>query len=227
MTDTRRYSSYAVLRELSSRELKRRLGLFPPEMRYYAILASSIIGAENAKRVEETPEAVMKDSREFVEQLFEVANPAGDEAFRGILETCLIEAIKDELRYYCPNCANFTTCLDIENLSVGLLFQKCVEEGETDELKNSIALEVAEALKNTPHMETENAHVLCRDFRHHYLVSGLGEIFSRYSRIAGEFRDSFGIDYRKIQQEMISLNLEFYERSLEGKNHADRQADSR
>src|SRR3990172_3091363 len=103
MPDTKTYSSFAVLYELNNREFKRKLGLFPAELRYYVVLANSIIGAENAKRVEETPEAVVEDGREFVSKLLEVAAPEQDDAFRDILETYLIETMKDELRYCCPN----------------------------------------------------------------------------------------------------------------------------
>lgn len=67
--DKRTYSSYAVLCELNKREFERKLTSFPAELRYYVVLANSIIGFENAKRLEEIPNAVVKDAEEFVSKL--------------------------------------------------------------------------------------------------------------------------------------------------------------
>jgi hypothetical protein len=120
--------------------------------------------------------------------------------------------MKDELRYCCPNCAKFNKCLDPENLSVGLLFQRRVNGEETDELKKEIELQIQEALKSTPHIDSDNAHRLCSDFSHQYSASDIGEVFGRYSDIAAELGNSFGIDYGRIQQEMIALNMDFIEK---------------
>jgi hypothetical protein len=217
MADIRMYAVYAVLYELNKRELKRRLDLFPAEMHYSVVLANSIIGSENAKRVKETPEAAVREGNEFVAGLLEMADSlAGsgqDDAFREILETHLIDTIQDELRYCCPNCANFNACLDVGNLTLGHLFQRRVLGDETAELKEEIALEVVKALERTPHIHTDDAQTLCRDFRHQYTVSGIGEVFCRYADIAIGLQETFGIDYKKIQQAMILFNMEFFEKS--------------
>ena len=209
MADNKTFSYYAVLYELNNREFKKKLDLFPEELRYYAMLANGIIGSENAKRLKETPEAIVKNSREFVEKLLGQASPETDEVFRRMLETYLIETLKDELRCCCLNCADFNSCLDMENPAIGLLFQRRVNGEETDELKREISLQVEKALRHTPYINTDKAHKLCKDFRHQYSSSNIGEVFGRYSDIAAGLRMSFGIDYRKIQQEIISINMEF------------------
>lgn len=213
MAGNKTYSFYAVLYELNNRELKRKLDLFPVELRYDVILANSIIGAENSKRLEETPAAVVEDGKEFVSKLLAMRSPGKDGTFREILETYLIETLKDELRYCCANCTNFNKCLDMENLSVGLLFRRRVNGEETDELRKEIALQVENALQSTPYINTDRAHELCKDFAHQYPASRIGEVFGRYSDIALELQNSFGIDYKKIQQKMISINMEFCEKS--------------
>jgi hypothetical protein len=213
MSETRTYSLFAVSYELNKREFRRKLDLFPEEMRYYVILANSIIGSENAKRVAETPEAVVEDSREFVEKLLSLVSPGADDGFRGVAETYLIETMKDELRFSCPNCENFSKCLDLENLTVGLLFKRRANGEETEEIRREIALQVDRALKNTPYIDTDMAHELCKDFRHQYRASGVGDVFGRYSDIAAELHKSFGLDYGKIQKEMIGINMEFCEKS--------------
>jgi hypothetical protein len=215
MPDLRKYSSYAIMYELNSREFRKKLGLFPEELRYYVILANSIIGAENAKRVEGTPPAVVRDGEEFVEKLLGMVDPERDAAFREVLETYLVETMKDELRCYCPNCARFEECLDIGNLAVGGLFARRVKGEETAELKQEIVRQVDAALQRTPHLDTDMAHRLCEKFCHQYSAAGMGEVFGRYAEIAAVLRDSFGIDYRKIQQEMVLLNMEFCEKTTE------------
>jgi hypothetical protein len=213
MSETKTYSFFAVSYELNKREFRRKVGLFPEEMRYYVILANSIIGAENAKRVAETPEAVVEDSREFVEKLLSMVSPGGDDGFREVAETYLIETMKDELRFSCPNCENFGKCLDLEKLTVGLLFKRRASGEETEEIRMEIALQVDQALKNTPYIETDMAHELCKDFRHQYRASSVGEVFGRYSDIAAELHKSFGLDYGKIQKKMIEINMEFCEKN--------------
>ena len=219
MSDNKTYSSYAVLCELNSREFKKKLGLFPEELRYYVILANSIIGAENAKRVKEIPEAVAKDSKEFVSKLLSISGPQMDDnSFRDVLETYLIETIKNELRYCCSNCTSLNKCLDVETLSVGRLFQRRANGEETDELKEEISQEIEKALENTPYINTDMAHKQCKDFRHQYSASDIGEVFGRYSDIALELRTSYGIDYKKIQKAMIAINMDFYEKNREQKD---------
>jgi hypothetical protein len=213
MSDKKTYSAYAVLCELNHREFRKKLDLYPAELRYYVVLANSIIGSENAKRVEETPEAVAEDGKEFVAKLLAMANPGRDDVFREVLETYLIETMKDELRYCCPNCANFNKCLDLENLSVGSLFERRVKGEDTATLKKEITLQVENALHNTPYIDTDRAHTLCRDFRHQYTASNIGEIFGRYSDIALGLQNAFGVDYKRIQKEMISANMQFSEKS--------------
>jgi len=212
MQDNRRYASYAVMCELNSRQFRKRLTLFPHEQRYHVILASGIIGAENARRVEETPAAVVEDGKEFVEKLLDIAGPEQDDAFRDILETCLIETIQDELRYCCSNCASFDACLDMEHMPIGILFRRRAEGEETDALKKEIAYSVRQALQRTPHIDSDSAHVLCRDFRHQYPATTIGEVFNRYADIAAELQHSYGIDYRKIQREIVRINMDFVEK---------------
>lgn len=209
MSETKTYSFFAVSYELNKRELRRKLGLFPEEMRYYVILANSIIGSENAKRISETPEAVVQDSGEFVAKLLSMVSPSEDEAFGEVAETYLVETMKDELMFSCPNCENFNKCLDLENLTVGLLFKRCANGEDTEEIRQEIALQVNNALKGTPYIDTDSAHELCDNFRHQYGSTGIGEVFGRYCDIAAELHKSFGLDYRKIQQKMIEINMEF------------------
>ena len=215
MTDNRTYASLAVMHELNAREFRRKLGLFPEEMRYYVILANSIIGAENAKRVEETPEAVVRDGDEFVTKLLGMAHPEQNAAFREILETYLVETMKDELRYSCPNCSNFEACLDLDHSSVGDLFSRRVGGEETDELRNEIVAQIDRALEGAPHIHAANTHVLCKGFTHQCTVSRIGEVFNRYADIAAGLQEAYGIDYRKIQQAMISINMDFIQKSAE------------
>ncbi len=218
LPELREYSSYAIMYELNSRGFRKKLSLFPEELRYYVILANSIIGAENAKRVAGTPEAVVSDSEEFVEKLLSMVKPQKDAAFKEILETYLIETMKDELRCCCPNCSRFLECLDIGNLAVGSLFKRRAKGEETDELKKEIVRQVDAALERTPHIDTDMAHLRCENFRHQYSATGLGEVFGRYSDIASTLQDSYGIDYRKIQQKMVLLNMEFCERNTAGED---------
>jgi len=218
VTDITRYAFFAFSSELNRRAFRKKLDLFPEELRYYVILANSIIGLQNARRVPETPEAVVEDSREFVEKLLSMAPPGADDRFKEVLETYLIETMKDELRHCCPNCQNFSKCLNMDNLAVGGLFMRLANGEETDELKKETAAQIESALLCTPYIDTDRAHELCRDFRHQYQAPDLGEVFGRYSAIAAELRDLFGIDYRKVQQKMIGINMEFV-----GKDGADTQ----
>ena len=213
MSGTKTYSFFAVSYEINKREFRRKLDLFPEEMRYYVILANSLIGSENAKRVAETPPAVVEDGSEFTEKLLSLVKPGEDESFRRIVEVYLIETIKDELRFSCPNCEKFDKCLDLENLTVGLLFKRRAEGEDTEEIRKEIALQVDRALMNTPYIESDAAHELCKDFSHQYSTSAIGEVFGRYSDIALELSSSFGLDYGKIQKEMIEINMEFCEKS--------------
>ncbi len=215
MSDIRMYAVYAVFYELNRRELRKKLDRYPAEMHYSVVLANSIIGSENAKRVKETPEAAVREGNEFVARMLEVAGPGSDsgpgqdEGFAEVLETHLIETIQDELRCCCPNCVNFTTCLALEDLTLGRLFQRRVLGEETAEIKKEIALETEKTLGRTPYIDVDNAPDLCRDFRHQYAVSGIGEVFSRYADIAQGLREAFGLDYRRVQQAMILINMEF------------------
>lgn len=213
MNEMNVYASYAVLQELNRREFRRKLDMFPAELRHYVIVAAGITGAENAKRVEETPAAVVRDGEDFVAELMGMVSPSEDDAFRGVLETYLLESMKDELRFCCSNCSNFDACIDLENLSVGHLFKKRADGQDSDELKIEIALQVDLALQRAPYLDTDRAHLLCKDFRHQYTATSIGELFNRYADIAAGLQHSFGIDYNKIQQEMISLNMEFYAKS--------------
>ncbi len=212
MTDDITFATYALLREVNGREFRRKLDLFPEELRYYVILANSIIGAANAKRVKETPHAVAQDGEEFVSKLLSMINPEKDEKFREVLETYLIETMKDELRFCCANCALFSECAGLGHTSLGALFKRQVQGEDTPALKKEISREVEKALEKTPYLDSEEADGLCKNFSHQYRSSALGEFFGRYSDIAAELRNSYGIDYRKIQREMVALNLAFCEK---------------
>lgn len=213
MSDRMTYSNIAVLYELNKREFNRKLALFPEELRYYVVLASSIVGNENSKRLKEIPPAVAENSKGFVEKMLELSSITPDSKFRGILETYLIEALKDELRFNCPNCMEFKNCINTDNRIIGELFQKRVYGEETDELKKEIRAEIEKALKNAPYIETDDAPAFCKNFIHSYSYTTVGEVFGRYSDIAATLVKDFGIDYIKIQQQMINLNMEFYEKS--------------
>ncbi|HEX8948273.1 MAG TPA: hypothetical protein VF790_04880 [Dissulfurispiraceae bacterium] len=214
-SDDKTFALLAILYELNDRELKRKLAMFPEERRYYAVLANSIIGAENSRRVNETPGAVVQSSEDFVAKLLEMTNPEQDKAFRDILETCLVETLKDELKFCCANCMRFTACLDIENSQLGALFRRRVHGEETNALKKEIARHVANALGHTPHLDTDEADMLCSDFEHQYDSSRIGEVFGRYAEIASSLRGDFGLDYTRFQKQMLSANMHFYEKSRE------------
>lgn len=116
--DKRLYSLLAVLHEINKKELKNRLALFPEDQHYYVTVASSIVGAENAKRMRETPAGVTENSEEFVSKLLEITSLEDSDAFREVLGTYLVETLKGELAFCCLNCTLFERCLDAENLSV-------------------------------------------------------------------------------------------------------------
>jgi hypothetical protein len=209
--DKKLYSLLAVLHEINRRELKNRLTLFTEDLHFYVTVASSIVGAENAKRMRETPAGVTENSEEFVSKLLEIASFENSDAFREVLETYLAETLKSELAFCCLNCALFEKCLDVENLSVGELFQRRASGEETAELRENISREVEKALRNTPYVATAGAHRLCGDFVHQYNVSNVGEVFGRYADIAASLQKQYGLDYRKFLQQIVSLNMSFFE----------------
>jgi hypothetical protein len=215
MSDNKTFSLYAILYEINEREFQKKLHMFPEDLRYYVILAGSIIGSENSKRIKETPEGIVEDAGEFVSKLLELKVPETDGAFREILEKYLIETLNDELRFCCQNCRNFNKCLEIENLSVGGLFKRRANGEETDEIKKDIKIQVENALQNTPYIDTDEAHKLCKDFIHQYSISNIGDVFGRYADIAVKLQNDFGIDYMKIQQQMVAINMHFYSKSAE------------
>jgi hypothetical protein len=209
MSDTYAYTIYAILHELNGREFKKKISGYPEEMHYLVILANSIIGAENARRINETHEAVVKDSSDFVSKLLNVTDPEHEETLKEILEEFLIETLNDELRFCCPNCVNFNKCLDIKNLPIGELFKRRVEGEESKELKNEIRSLIDEALEKTPFLNSNDAHNQCKDFIHQYDVSTLGNVIGRYREIASELKEKYNIDYSGMQQRMIDINLAF------------------
>lgn len=214
MADEKTLTHLAILYELSGREFRRKLSLFPAELHSHVILAASIIGAENSKRVEETPPEVAESSGELAAQMLKAAPPGGaDDSLKTVLETCLIETLKDELRFNCLNCRGFSGCLGTENQAVGQLFSRRVQGEETEELRNQIRSLVNTALEKTPYADTDDAHLLCTRFSHTHSSATVAELFGRYASIAAMLRQGFGIDYQSIQQRMISLNLEFCKRS--------------
>lgn len=208
MTDNGTFSLLAVLHDLNAREFRKKLDMFPEEVRYHVILAGSIVGSENSKRVKESPDAVTRDSEGFVSRLLDVANPDQDEVFRKVLETYLVATLRDELKFSCMNCRRFPACLDIETLTAGELFRRRVEGDESEDLRKQIAFEVGKALLKTPHVFTDEAW-LCKDFAHQYDSANVGAVFGRYADIAATLSNDFGIDYRAVQQEMIAANMSF------------------
>jgi hypothetical protein len=209
--DNRHYSLLAVLHEINKKELKNRLALFPEDLHYYVAVAGSIVGAENAKRIRETPAGVTENSEEFVSKLLEITSFEDSDAFREVLGAYLVETLIGELAFSCLNCVLFERCLDLEDFSVGELFQRRVKGEETVELREDISREVEKALRNTPYVATDEAHRLCRDFVHQYNVSNVGEVFGRYADIAAGLQRQYGMDYKKFLQQMVSLNMVFFE----------------
>jgi hypothetical protein len=212
MTDNKLYSLLAVLHEINKRELKNKLTLFPEELHYYATVASSIIGTENAKRISETPAGVTENSEEFVSKLLEITSLEDSDSFREVLGTYLVETLKDELKFCCLNCRLFDRCLDIGNLSVGELFLRRINGEETAELREDIVREIDKALRNTPYVATDEAQRLCKDFTHQYNVSNVGEVFGRYADIAAALQRQYALNYRKFLQEMVEVNMAFFEK---------------
>lgn len=209
MTTRYSYTQLALMYELNSRESLRKQALFPEEMRYFAMLAGSIVGAELAKRVQETPEAIVKQSESFVSHLTNLATPGDDRVFQSILETWLIETLKDELRFCCANCRQFDTCLDTQHLTLGDLFRRRAEGEDTDELKAEIQSQIEAALKKAPYLQTEIADELCPHFVHTCTPSAISSVISRYASIASTLRETYPIDYRKILAQLVEINLEF------------------
>jgi len=220
MNELQTYTRYAILHELNGREFREKLDRYPQDQHFMVMLANSIIGSENARRIEETPHNIVQDSEAFVEKLMQITDHEKEDLFRQILQTHLIETLKDELRFSCPNCRNFHKCTDVVNLNIGELFKQRVEGDETEELKKEIKSTVDIALENTPYLDSEEAHMKCSDFRHQYGLSGLGEVFRRYLDIAADFQKRFGIDYRSIQLRIIEINMDFERKANETKGSA-------
>ena len=202
------FATLALQYELNRRDFRRKLALFPAELRHCAILANSIIGAENAGRLPETPEDIIKESAEFVEKLLGLMDPSNDEAFGEVLTTCLIQTIRDELDSCCPNCAGFRDCLALDSEMVGPLFLRRVSGEETDELKTAIVCHIEAALQRTPYLEAGTA-ASCDRFSHQLSGTSIGEVFGRYSSICRQLHALYDIDCRRVQTEMIRLNMEF------------------
>jgi len=213
MTDNSTYSLLAIFRELNDREFRKKLVLFPEDLRYYVVLAGGIVGSEVSKRVQETPKAVVEEGGAFVSDMLNLATPGENEAFKGILEEYLIATLKDELRFSCMNCREFEKCLDIGELQLGELFQRRINGEETQELKDAISAQITGALSKTPYLDVEDAHTRCGKFVHQYSVSGIGEVFGRYSDIAATLQQKYGIDHGTVLQQMVSVNMEFCEKS--------------
>jgi hypothetical protein len=213
MEENERYSELAVLHELNARELRRRLSLFPEELRFYVMLADSIIGTENSRRMPETPVGVLQESEEFVAGLMQLAPDGADDAFRGVLLRLLVETLRGELRFNCLSCRVFNSCLGLANLPVGDLFRRRAEGDESPELRKEITVQVEAALARTPYIDSDNAHKLCGDFAHIYSRTSVAAVFGRYSSIGASLREEYGLDYGDLQKEIIELNMEFYEKS--------------
>ncbi|MGO9380277.1 MAG: hypothetical protein ACLP29_17245 [Dissulfurispiraceae bacterium] len=215
MSGKRTFSLLAVLHELNDREFRRTLDLFPADLRYYVILAGSIVGAEISKRVQETPAAVVRSGGAFVSDMLSISAPREDQVFKGVLEASLVEMLKYELRFSCMNCRNFNHCVDLDNLSVGELFERRVNGDERQELKDEISAQACRALCRTRYLDIDDAHKRCKDFVHQYSTSSLGEVFGRYSDIAAALQREYGIDHRTVLQRMVAVNMDFCEKIKE------------
>lgn len=211
-SDEKTFSLLAILQEINDREFKKRLEELPQELHYFAVVAGSIIGAANSKRIPETPAGVAEQSEAFVADLLNAAPVDAEGPFREVLEAFIVKTLESELRFCCSNCRNFEKCLDVENISVGRLFKKRVLGDETPETRKEISLQVEKALRNTPHTDSDEAHLLCDRFIHQYTASNVGDVFGRYASIASELSEKFGIDYRAFQQKMIAINTSFFEK---------------
>ncbi|HMK42910.1 MAG TPA: hypothetical protein VK445_02105 [Dissulfurispiraceae bacterium] len=209
MSDTEYFAEMAVLLELNGRDSRRKLDLFPEDTRYFAMLAGSIVGAELAQRLEEVPEAVAQQSSAFTQRLLELTSPGDDGTFQGILETYLIETLKDELRFCCANCKKFKTCLALDSEEVGDLFRQRTLGDESAELKRRLSDIVNDAFVRTPYLAVEIADELCDRFIHQYTARDIGGVFGRYADIAASLQAQYGVNYRKIQDEMIRINMDF------------------
>jgi hypothetical protein len=215
MSGTRTFSILAVLNELNDREFRRKLALVPAELRYYVMLGNAILGAETSKRVKETPDAVVKSGGMFVSDMLNISAPHDDKLFKEILEACLVETLKYELGFSCMNCRKFNQCIDLDNLSVGELFERRVSGEETQELKDEISAQVSIVLCRTPYLDIDDAHKQCKDFAHQYDAGGLGEVFGRYSDIAAVLQREYGIDHGTVLRQMVAVNMEFCKKSKE------------
>jgi len=213
MSGDRTYTIYAILHELNRREFRKKLDRYPEDLHFMVTLANSIIGAENAKRVKETPEAIAADADAFVAKLLQVTNLEQADTLKGILEALLVETLQDEVRFCCPNCRNFNKCTHIVNLNIGELFKQRVQGDESDELKKEIKSRIDIALEHAPHIETDEAHTLCKEFIHQYDPSSLGEVFNRYRDIASELQQRFDADYEAFQQKLIQINMDFVKKT--------------
>lgn len=214
MADKRLFSILAVLHELNDREFRRRLASFPADLSYYVVLAGGIVGAEISKRVQETPAEVVRGGGAFVSDMLNVSTPQ-DEVFKKILEGVLLETLKYELRFSCMNCCRFNQCIDLDNLSIGELFERRVNGEETQQLKDEISAETSKALCRSPFLDTDHAHKHCKDFAHQYDIASLGEVFGRYSEIAAALQKDYGIDHGTVLQQMVAVNMDFCEKSKE------------
>lgn len=203
------YAQLAMLMELNSRECRRKREMFPEELRYGAMLAGSIVGAELAKHVAETPDAIVQHSASFAQHLAELAPPADDGVFQEILATYLVETLKDELRFCCANCRRFDACAAIDTLAVGELFRRRAEGEDTEEIREEIRRQIASALEKTPYLQVEIADELCPQFVHTYSFSDIAGVISRYAAIAAALRDAYGIDYQRVQALLVEINMEF------------------
>jgi len=218
MEDKIAFSELAMLYELNKRCSFKRLAAFSDDQKYFVMLAMSIVGAQNAKRVKETPQAVVDDSEGFVSKLLSLADAKSDDRFRHVLQACLLESLRDELRFNCTNCLNFNKCIGIESLSVGELFMKRVNGDESESLRKEISIAVEEALKKTPYAESEDAHKHCSRFEHNYSSSSVADVFGRYAEIAAELKHEYNINYSEVQAAMLQLNMDFYEKSKSREN---------
>lgn len=206
---TESYAMLAVYHELNQREFSRRLTLFPEDLRYYIILATGIIGSEMAKKVGETPAAVVRQGEGFVESLIELVNPGDDETFRHVLEVCLIDILRDEIRFSCKNCRKFPVCLDAENSPLEALFRRRVEGDESPSLRDEIAGQIDETFRKAPYIESDAANRECPDFSHQYTAGHVGEVFGRYASIASTLMNQYGIDRERVLRQMVDINLDF------------------
>jgi len=112
----------AILHEINKREFKKQALQISGGTPLFCNGGKQHHRSENAKRIRETPAGVTENSEAFVAKLLEITSFEESDAFREVLETCLVETLKDELKFCCLNCTRLNNCLDVEIFRSGNSF---------------------------------------------------------------------------------------------------------